>query len=58
MFTKIHTKVRIYGNLMYEVPYWVIDKKIISESNRKLPNEFNIIQLNTPNNLNKNKEWK
>ena len=58
MFTKIHTKVRIYGNLMYEVPYWVVDKKIISESNRKLPYYFNIIQLVTPNDLNKTKGWK
>ena len=58
MFTKICTKVSIYGNVIRGVPYWVTDKKVVTNSNTYLPNTFDIIQLHTPYDLNKCLRWK
>ena len=46
MFTKIHTKVKIYKKVIHEIPHWIIEKKII-DSNTNLSRDFNVIHLHT-----------
>ena len=68
MFRKIYTKARIYRKLTLTTPYWIKDKKVVTDSNTHLSDEFDTIQLHTSkylsfhnlsfHNLNKHKWWK
>ena len=63
MFRKLYPRVKISGNLTLTISHWITDKKVVSDNNRELPDEFNIIQLHTGTRLdlyglNKYKWWK
>ena len=63
MFGKMYPGITIYKKLALVVPHWVMDKKIVTAHSTHLPDNFNIIQLHTPNhlelhNVNKNGWWK
>ena len=58
MFRKLYPKARIYRKLNRTMFYWITEKKIIKGNKIDLPSGFNIIQLDTPNDLNKHEEWR
>ena len=58
MFTKIYTRVRIFGKVIHAIPYVVRDKKVVNHSNTQLPHAFDTTQLRTTNDLNKYRWWR
>ena len=63
MFRKINSVVIIHRKSVREVPHWITDKKAVTNNNTQLPDEFDILHLYTPNDLelyylNKYKWWK
>ena len=47
MFRKTNPRIVVCGKVIREVPYWIVEKKVVDDSNTDVSHYFNTIHLHT-----------